>query len=292
MSNRSIRHQSKRTLRDVVRSVDRIGTHRPAEYYGVEVEINPSDKLRLERFCKEETSYYNYLIAGFSSRVRAFPENILEFDDNWQKIFGFVAETKTRLKPLLKESRSSPLPKFLEPYRSIIFSNLTERRALLCDIAAGPGNIIPKVRHNMAIEILSFYIEQATRIMTPAAKTSNEDEALLYKVAPEMLEIVDTSRKRHLQIPKSELVVTWNESLFASEIRVGYAAYPIRIPNINLVENHNWNFILIHQQPGIVPNPSTPWMIDFRRTNSLYMLKYLDLRNLFRSASFDLNKRR
>jgi hypothetical protein len=279
-------------MRDVVRSVDHTSKQRPAEYYGVEVDINPSDKLRLERFCKEETSYYNYLVSGFSSRVRAFPETILEFDDSWQKIFGFVAETKTILKPLLKESRSSPLPPFLETFRSIIFSNLTERRALLCDLAAGPGNIIPKVRHNMAIEILNFYKEQAVRLMTPATKTANEDDALLYKVAPEMLEVVDTSRKRHLQVPKSELVVTWNEGMFASELRVGYAAYPIRVPNINLVENHNWNFVLIHQQPGIIPNSTTPWMIDFRKTNSLYMLKYLDVRNSFRSASFDLNKRR
>jgi hypothetical protein len=170
---------------------------------------------------------------------------------------------------------------------------LTERIMLLLDLAAGPGLLLPIVRKNLATEALKHYKEQASRILTPGAKKpggDDEDDAV-YKVAPEMLEIVDSDRKRHLQIPKTGLMVTWNEATQSTLIGVEYASKPIVVPGVNLLVDYDWNFVIIHQEPGHLVSPETPWVIDVRKIHSGYLLKYLDSSRSFRSKAYDINKR-
>ena len=260
------------------------------EFYDVNVDIEASDKVRLERFFKEETGYYNHLVEGFSSRVRSFPEYIMEFDDTWQKIFGYVAETKIDLKQYIAK-KDVELSQFLIPYKKQLIGHITDEKLAVCELAKSPGLLLPVVRRNMALETIRFYKEQAERILTPGSN-ANSPDGNLYKVAPEMLEVVDTSRKRHLQIPKAGIQLKWNEANESTELYTSYTAKPIVVPKINLIESHAWNHILVHQEPGRAPAPETPWVIDIRKISNNYMLKYLDVKNPFRSAVFNLNKRR
>jgi hypothetical protein len=272
------------------------------EFYGLEVQITPYDKQRLEKFCIQEMGYFNHLVDGLSSRVRSFPEALLEFDDNWVKVFGAVAANNKRVTHLLKAQEDSELPPLLEPYRTLLLGSdskgnrfLTERNMLLLDLAAGPGLLLPIVRKNLATEAMKHYKEQASRILTPGAKkpanAADDEEDAVYKIAPEMLEIVDSDRKRHLQIPKIGLQVTWNEASQSSLIGVEYASKPIVVPGVNLQSEHDWNFIILHQEPGHLVTPETPWVIDVRKIHSGYLLKYLDSSRSFRSKAYDINRR-
>ena len=291
MASKSAKYDFTKTMRNISYSSDTSRLNQKTEFYNVQVDIKPSDKVRLERFFKEETSYYNHLINGFSSRVRSFPEHIIEFDETWQKIFGYVAESKQGLKKYVGASKNVELPDPLVPYRKVLLSNLTERKVLITDLAAAPGLLLPVVRKNMAIEMLRFYREQAQCIMTPG-NINNVEDGNLYKVAPEMLEEVDCSRKRHLQIPKTGLIVKWNAIESVSEIYSSYTAKPIIVPRINLIESNNWNYVIVHQEPGRPVNPDTPWIIDIKKLTSQYMLKYLDMKYPARLSAFDVNKRK
>ena len=292
MSNRSLKHDFTKSMRNTYQSNSIRNVRNSAtEYYDIEVTVDPNDKNRLERFFKEETKYYNHLVSGFSSRVRSFPEHIRELDDTWQKIFTYVAEYQDSLKNYVNATKDTELPKSLIPYKNTLLNHLTERKIVLTDIAAGPGTLLPIVRRNMAIEVLRHYREQAERILTPG-NNSTTDEGSLYKVAPEMLQEVDNTNKRHLQIPKIGLKIVWNQTDEITEIHSSYTAKPILLPIINLVEHSNWNYMILHQQPGKLPTPSTPWMIDIKKISNNYMLKYVDMRASNRATAFSINKRR
>ncbi len=247
----------------------------PVELFNLPIDVVPSDKLRLEHFFKQEAAYYNHLVEGFSTLVRSFPEVIAECNDDWQKVFGHIAETKLNLRPFVdtppKESELSP---FLQLYKHCLYT-LTERKIILADLAASPGTLLPVVRRNMAMEMLKFYKEQAAKILTPGSGRSNENGDV-YREPPEMLSRVDNDRKRHLQIPKIALKFEWNAIKEATEIRVGYAAHPISVPNVNLLVKSNWNFVVIRQEQGEFALPQTPWVMDVRKVPVAYLVKFFD----------------
>ena len=273
---------------------------RGTEFYSLPIEVVPSDKNRLEGFFTQELTYFNHLIENFSSRVRSIPESLLEFDETWIKVLGAVAAEGKSVKPLMKSLEYVKFPAALEPYKTQLLGvdsngarHLTERKMLVLDLAAGPGVLLPTVRKNMAIEAFKHYAEQATRVLNPGAKRpGHEDDEMAYKIAPEMLEVVDSDRKRHLQIPKSCVKLKWDPEKEETLIGVEYAVKPIVVKGVNLIQDHDWNFMIIHQEPGQMVNPATPWVVDLRKTSSGYLLKYLDCSRSFRSKHYDVNVRR
>jgi hypothetical protein len=248
----------------------------PVEIHQAEIDVQPTDKLRMERFFREETSYYNRLIEGFSSMVRTFPDLLAGLSSHWLKVFAFVAETQTSLRPYLRVNlvKEKRLPRVLESYAPYL-GEITERHVILSELATGPAVLLPVVRRHMATAILEFYQEQARRFLTPGS-TKNSDDADLYKVPPEMLEQVDYSRKRHLQIPKAGLQVSWNALTESTELLCGYVARPIVVPKVNLLQRSNWNYAIIRQAPGLFAEPLTPWVIDIRKISTPYLLKNFD----------------
>ena len=172
-----------------------------SEFYSLPLDVEPSDKGRLEKFCVQETSYFNHLVEGFSSRVRSVPEWLLEFDEGWAKVLGAVAAEGKGVRPLIKSVEFVELPKALEAYKSLLLGVdvqgkrlLTERKLLILELTTAPGVLLPIVRKNMVLEILKHYKEQASRVLTPVPKRLNEDDEMSFKIAPEMLEVVEIGR--------------------------------------------------------------------------------------------------
>jgi hypothetical protein len=167
---------------------------------------------------------------------------------------------------------------------------LTEQKAAILDIAASKSNILPQTRQNIAQAIIEHYQEQASRLQTTGNR--DEDGNYGYRVAPEMLEVVSHKNKRHLQIPKSVLQIKWDEENNQTLIAMPYAANPIKIPNINLIEKSDWNMLILHQESVESVNPMTPWVVDVKKTTQPYLLKLMDSKNPGRSRIFDQAKQR
>jgi hypothetical protein len=248
----------------------------PVDIYQAEIDVQPTDKLRMERFFREETNYYNRLVEGFSSIVRTFPDLLAGLSNHWLKVFAFVAETQTSLRPYLRVdlTKEKRLPRLLESYAPYL-GEITERHVILSELATGSAVLLPIVRRHMATAIFEYYQEQARRILTPAANSDSKDGDA-YKIPPEMLEQVDYDHKRHLQIPKGGLQVSWNALTESSELSCGYVGRPIVLPKINLLLQSNWNYAVIRQAYHQSTYPWTPWVIDIRKISTPYLLKQFD----------------
>lgn len=257
-----------------------------------QIEINPSahDKNMFKRFMQEELKYYNALVTAFAARTRVSPENILSIEGNFEKVYGIVAETQFMGIGSVKKSDREAIPNQLEKYRHIVVGTDTEKRkipehmAILFREIGLPAGLPTTVRKNMALEVLEFFKKQAKIHLQGAPKGFDED---VFRTSPETLDVMDDIRKRHLQLPKSCCNVIWDQSNEASKIYTPYSKNPIIIENIDFTSSDNpWNYLIIHQEPGSMPRPSTPWIIDIRSTKNLYLLKFLDVVNPKAGAAF------
>ena len=270
------RYNFTKTLRNTQISDNKKKARR--EFYGCEVVVNPSDKLRLENFCNQELTYFNNLISIFNIRVRNSTQQLIDLNKDFVSLFGSVAEYKTPVTPFLQKNQI--LPDNLLPFENIIYGKdksgnriLTEQKASLIDIGSSWGVILPVVRKNMALELLQYYQEQAVKFLTPGSLGS---EGPTYKVAPELLDTVTSTQKRHLQIPKECIKLKWDSVTESTILNTQYTENSIILPNKNLLENFGWTHLIIHQEAGRFVNPMTPWVIDIKKLNCNYFIKFLD----------------
>lgn len=291
-----MKHDFTKEMRNVfVNDTDR-PRNRGRENWSVEVKIKPDDKARFNTFMRQELIYYNNLIEAFNPRVRSNPESISELIDVWQKIFAQLAVTGVLASQLLKAKPDQPLPESLEVYRKFLVGHdhlgerfLTERIAGLMDVAASRGNIHSIVRRNMAIEFLNFYREQALLFNENTNGAKGED---VFKRAPQSLEELDFQKKRHLQIPRNICKIVYDKESDRSGILHPYSKNPIIIEQQDITIEKSWSMMILHQEPGNISTPSTPWLLDFKTTPSLYLLKYVDVMNPGRNSAFREGKKR
>lgn len=288
-----------RTMRNVAAS-DR---NESGRYHGgtgrndrihTEVQIEPSDKVRLEFFTKQETAMYNGLVEAFSPRTRAFPETLLNLTDAEEKLYGAIATLGRPITPLLRSSSREALPESLKEFENLIFGKegktgpMTFAKASIVDMGSIPAKLLPEVRRNMAVEFLEHYRAQAKKITTPA--TGSDDS--LYKEPPEFLVEMTSQQKRHLQIPRKSLQMKWDDEKRETLVVFPYIASPMIVKDMNLIEQAGWNYMVLHQDHVKNLNPMTPWVIDLRRVNSKYLLKTVDSSGNMRSKIFNEAKRR
>lgn len=246
----------------------------------LEVIIDPTDQNVILSFMVQELKYYNSLVGSFNPRCMAFPETLLDLTPEWIKLFGVIAYSGESIKKLEFAKPDVELPSSLEKYRHMLVGRdekgqrvMTETLFSIMSIAATQASIHPSVRKNLALEVLNHYREQAKRVANRLSNNSDQ----VYKVSPEMLQEYDFSQKRHLQLPRSKIhKIVWNEIEEHSEIYHCYGNKPIIVPQENLTNNNNWNYLIIHQKPGPNINRKTPWIIDILFTPQPYLLKYLD----------------
>lgn len=276
------------------------GTDRPKtrnrENWSVEVKLQAEDKLRFNTFMKQELAYYNHFVEAFNPRVRSAPESISELIDVWQKIFAQLAVTGVVASKLLPAKPDQPLPESLEVYRKFLVGHdhlgerfLTERIAGIMDVAASSGGIHSTVRRNMAIEFLNFYREQAL-LFNENINGSNTDD--VFKRAPQSLETLDIQKKRHLQIPRNICRIVYDKTSDRSGILHPYSKNPIVIEQQDITVEKSWSMMILHQEPGQIATANSPWILDFKTTPSLYLLKYVDVMNPGRNSAFREGKKR
>ena len=275
---------------------ERTPRSRGRENWSVEVEVAAEDKVRFNTFMKQELAYYNHLVEAFNPRVRSAPESISALTDQWRGIFAQLAVSGVLASQLLRAKPDQPLPENLEVYRKFLVGHdhegnrfLTERMAGILDAAAARGNVHSTVRRNMATELLSFYQEQALLFNTNINGSNTDD---VFKRAPQSLETLDIQKKRHLQIPRSICRVVYDEKSDRSGILHPYSKNPLIVNNQDVAAEKSWSLMVLHQEPGQISSAKTPWVIEFKTTPALYLVKYVDVMNPNRNSAFREGKKR
>lgn len=248
-------------------------------FYGTqEVKINHRNATRLKSFMKEELAYYNGLLTVMLPYYSRDPKFFKNLTEEQIEIFGEVAKTGFRASTIRHVKESTVLPASLEKYRHFLLGKengvriMTESFIHFLDAAATPAAISTGTRMYMAREMLKYFINLANG-------PSRENN-----LAPtRILEQMDDSRKRHLQIHRTCMEIKWNEDMGVSEITIPYMADPIIVPyNIKKIP---FSIMIVKQAGRSVPVPTTPWEVEFRITNSQYQLTYLDNSNPYSASS-------
>lgn len=249
----------------------------------VMVDIPVTDQMRYKEFMKQELHYYNSMIEVLSPRARTFPETILAIHKDWENLWNALAFGGHDVKLYEKFADDAALPVDLEPHRKMLLGRdskgvrfLNERMLNILGVAGTKSLIHPTVRKNMASQMLEFYKDQAAKLINRNDEAFGDED--LYSNPVELLVKHDLVTKRHLQIPRNILnaVYYYKERDF-SEVYTPYSERPIVVPGQDLENNNHWNFIMLHQQPGIEAINTTPWVVDIKYTQVPYLIKYQDV---------------
>lgn len=249
----------------------------------VMVDVLPADKVRLKEFMKQELAYYNALVEGLGPRARTFPETLLALHKDWEALWETLALEGKSIKTYERAAADVALPEALEKHRKMLVGRdssgkrfLDEKMFNIMSIAATPAILHPTVRKHMAGLMLEFYKDQSAKLIKRNDEAYGDED--LYAKPIDLLVQHDMVTKRHLQLPRNALNdVRYIEGRDLTEIYTPYSENPLKIQGHNLENNNHWNFLMIHQQPGVEVVASDPWVVDIKYSQVPYMIKYQDV---------------
>lgn len=268
----------------------------PKHYYEHEslvatVVINPEDIQAIHYYICEEVKYYNSLIEFFNAFIKREPNFFNDIKQSWEEIFLSCAKIKYNVSILRNAKEDHELPMELEKYRRILLQKddnkqryLNEKMIIFLEQASKAGNILPAIRYNIAYELLKFFKEQAKIAGDSKVRNSN-DNVFTYKKNFTTLELVDTSRKYHVQIPKRYVTCNYDEDNKVLNISTPYTKHPIRIENLKYFNNKKWDVLIISKTPSFSARDKKDWNITFKNTKYKYLLKLLENTNPYLSSN-------
>jgi hypothetical protein len=252
--------------------------HNKPQHRSIFIVVDPVDQNRLNSFFRQELGFYNTLVGTFGSRVRAFPQTILNITHDQASLFCDLAKYNLNIRELVKKPQE--WPEQLKSYFPVAFDRLTQKTILteaqiMMFESAGANRwiMIPEAKKQMARAVIDFYKEQADILAHPQSSDIIE---VAYKTPPSSLSELEISNKRHAQIPRNEIKYKYNNTEQHTEIWTPLTTKPIIIPHFNLNEYNRWTTAIVKQESGRFCEYNTPWVIDFKNTKNNYLLKYLD----------------
>lgn len=243
------------------------------------ISITPKQGMRIKPFIREELHYYNSLLGSLSAYLNREPEFLANLTAGEIRLYSVIAATGFRTSTLRFIKDPVVLPKELEPFRQYLTGksdgrrNLTEKMMYFFDGAAASGAICTGMRAKMAKAMLDYYIG--------VAKGPSRGNNL----SPQrVLEQMDDTRKRHLQIHRSCMEMSWDRDLMVTTVRIPYLGETFTLP-FNLI-THPFTMMILKQEGKGVPMPTTPWVVDLRSGED-YLLTYVENGNpYFASSNF------
>ena len=169
------------------------------------IDIPWEDRSRYYHGFLSELNYFNNLVRAFTSRVKSAPETITGLSEEYERLFGDVAWTQTRLGPFINK-RNPELPERMKQYEKLLTKVVANGDRMmneqlvffLEEVATFGAGVHPLTRKNMVIEMIRFHKEQAKIYLQGVPKYQQEEMA--FRTAPQMLEVSDSNRKRHMQL--------------------------------------------------------------------------------------------
>ncbi len=259
--------------------------------YSCEIEISKVDENRLKIFQFNELQYYNNLINILQNRARIYSNSLTSLTQEQIKLFAALAFSGESLIELKKGKEPSPRTAQFKELWTVPNSKSYIKSDLEMVFEAAGKNIVldPNAKEAMASELLQFFIDQAHAF---ASAISSEKFNMAFKFAPQTLNPMELTQKRHNQLPKKSLSWIWDSQNECTVVKTPYTIDPLKIYGVNLNEDVEWDLLLIHQQPGVLVNWNTPWLAEFQRSSSKYLIKYLDMVNPNAGLAFNVAKKR
>lgn len=266
---------------------ERTGRSNKKDNFHKNAQVDPGMVNLINRAIKGETTFYNLLLDILQPTLKRDPEYYQTLTPAQIETFVRVARTGYDVRKLMnKKSARTELPPELEPSRAVLFGisgdrelGLSDRFAVFLEPLCRPAAMIPAMKEALAREMLEFHIRQAKSLIGNRI-ISQDPDLPAFKNSLEVLNTVNMMQKRHLQIHKRLLEITWDEKNSRSGIRIPFLRDPIYIENVNLVDDmKNWNLMILHQDPSDIILTNSHWECDFRWIPGQYMLKYLEVPN-------------
>ncbi len=287
-SNRQPKHDYLKQLvgRGTERS-DRPRRQRGDSFHKV-VTVSPHQANVLNQYIAGENRFYNNIVNLLLPRLRNRPQFFSELSDEQVELFSRLAFYSFDVNSLAgKKSENTELPDRLEPYRDILFGihgdkevGLSDRLSVFYDPLGMVADLWPWTREYMAFELLDFCINQSKSMRTARSTFEDDGDIDYYATSSEVLQGADLMQKRHLQLLKKDIELTWDEKNDRTLIKVPYLQTPIILEALNIIEHYkHWNFLIIHQDPQEIILTNAHWEIDFRTTFNKYLTKYVECAN-------------
>lgn len=236
------------------------------------IDIDSVTKMQLWHCMDQERLYHNELVNQLNGKVRVMADEILGIKDQYEKLWGTVAQSKTKIGQIAKKPLEE-WPDVMKPYYDLVVKDgkqlLSEKSILIYDIAASEANLHPQMRKAIALEILKWVQPQAKQLMG-LKNTSGQMGSPVH-----MLQPLNPESKRHVQLVGTLAEITYDEAENQSIVRIPYSTREIVIRNQDLTKTPHDN-IVIRQTPGRVVDANTPWQMTIKEGKGRYMVDLVD----------------
>jgi hypothetical protein len=241
------------------------------------VSIDSNDQNRLKQFFAHELAYYNNIVEAFEARTRSSASAVSVISDKEIALLCELARHGLQLNDVVN---SEKLPPSVSVLKSTAVSHdgrliLSSMMQHIFGVILKPKlAVIPATKAAMLRGMIEFYREQARIFKEPINSDVNESS---YKVPPSNLSKHDLHTKRHVQVPRSVLQISYNSQLDESEVTTPLTKKPIVIQGVNLSHQQRWTTMILRQESGAHVDYHTPWTAEFRNTGNKYLIKLVDL---------------
>lgn len=195
-------------------------------------EVDSGERTRLLTLIQNERVYHNYLVNELNSKLRVMSNEILNIKDHYERLWGAVAYTKTKLRTLVKKSVDE-WPAELRPFAGMIIKDgklaIDEKMLMIYDIAAYDVDLDPNMRRAIALEIVKWVQPQARSIGAVLSETTGRFVAPVH-----MLQPLTAETKRHLQLTGSVITVAYDSEKGQSTVTIPYLSHAIVVKNQDL----------------------------------------------------------
>jgi hypothetical protein len=244
--------------------------HRVVHQKNFEIDLDPNLASDLGFFIQQELLYYNSLVENLTPRLRAYPKDLMSIKDREKSLWDACAEHAINPQKLI-DNPLETWPKHLVYMHKILYDTANQIKVTpslinICAVAAAPARLHANVRKAMASEVLKYMIGQSD-ILLAAMKTDT------MRAPMQMLQTHNIDSKRHLQIPKSLVKISYDPETNASSISNPYCRKPFVIPGLDLREIV-YRMLIIR-----APHPSANtqrWQVDFKEAQTGYLLNLTD----------------
>jgi hypothetical protein len=235
----------------------------------INFELDAGEKVRLLTLIQNERQYHNFLVNELNSKLRVMSNEILNIKDHYERLWGAVAFSKTKLRSLLKKS-TDDWPAELRPFANLIIKDgklaIDEKLIMIYDIAAYDVDLDPSMRRAIASEILKWIQPQARAIDAMLNNTTNRLAAPIH-----MLQPLTADNKRHLQLIGNVVSVEYDSEHNQSTITIPYLKNSIVVKNQDLTKSSFDNVVL---RPSATNQ--TAWQLTAKEGSGRYQVDLLD----------------
>ncbi len=244
--------------------------------------LSENDKLVLCAGMRDELRLFNTMVSGFNGLLKRNPNIFFNINDDIEKLIHYCVFNSISFKKLVATASALPeefiaTTKLVDDRRNRII----DKFQTLIDCASTSSTLNSVTRLAMFKQMFDHYKDQAKIMIQPMNSSSDQ----LYKTNIKLLGTLEIGQKRHMQLVRSMLKLSYDESKGGTFIEIPYLNNKIFVKS-NIVEK-DWQIAVIHQDPHKkVIDLADKWIIDFKKSNFEYLLDYMEQKSAFYGKSF------